>query len=117
MPVRSRPTTPRRRPLRPRAPRGARAPPAARGARAPAGGGTPTAEVQGQARQNFTVVNNTGHVVVTLNVSPSNENSWGPDILGRDVLANGESAAITFERGETQCMWDIKATYDDGDTT
>jgi hypothetical protein len=55
--------------------------------------------------------------VVTLNVSPSNENSWGPDILGRDVLANGESAAITFDRSETQCNFDIKATYDDGDTT
>jgi len=92
--------------------------PAAPAAPAPAeGDAAPTAEVQGQARQNFTVVNTTGHVVVTLNVSPSNENTWGPDILGRDVLANGESAAITFERGQTQCMWDIKATYDDGDTT
>jgi len=71
----------------------------------------------GQAQQNFTITNNTGHTVTTLNVSPTNENSWGPDILGRDVLANGESAQITFERGETQCAWDIKATYDDGGTT
>jgi hypothetical protein len=84
---------------------------------APAGGGTPSAEVQGAAQQNFTIQNNTGHVVVTLNVSPSNENSWGPDILGRAVLANGESAQITFPHGETQCSFDIKATYDDGDTT
>ena len=94
--------------------------PAAPAAPAPApaaGGATPSAEVHGLARQNFTVVNNTGHVVVTLNVSASNENSWGPDVLGRDVLANGESAAITFDRGETQCMWDIKATYDDRGTT
>ncbi|MEA3047438.1 MAG: hypothetical protein QOJ53_1770 [Sphingomonadales bacterium] len=81
------------------------------------GGGAPGAEVQGQARQNFTVVNNTGHTVMTLNVSAANDNSWGPDILGRDVLANGESAAITFERGESQCLWDIRATYQDGDTT
>ena len=84
---------------------------------APEGAGAPSAEVQGQARQNFTVVNNTGHTVMTLNVSASNENSWGPDILGRDVLSNGESAAITFERGESQCNFDIRATYDDGDTT
>ena len=54
---------------------------------------------------------------MTLNVSPSNENSWGPDILGRDTLANGESAQITFPHGETACNFDIKATYDDGDTT
>jgi hypothetical protein len=78
-----------------------------------AGGQAPA----GQARQNFTINNNTGHVLTTLNVSASNENSWGPDILGRDVLANGESAEISFERGETQCQWDVRATYDDGGTT
>ncbi|MGQ0590131.1 MAG: hypothetical protein ACT4N8_11480 [Sphingosinicella sp.] len=71
----------------------------------------------GQAQQNFTINNNTGHVLTTLNVSPSNEDEWGPDILGRDVLANGESAEISFARGETQCQWDIRATYDDGGTT
>jgi hypothetical protein len=71
----------------------------------------------GQAQQNFTLVNNTGHVVVTLNVSPNSEDEWGPDILGVDTLANGQSAQISFQRGESQCSWDIKATYDDGDTT
>ena len=85
---------------------------------APAGGAeAPAAPAGDQTNQNFTLVNNTGHVVTTLNVSPSNEDHWGPDILGRDVLANGESASITFPRAETQCQWDIKATYDDGDTT
>ena len=33
------------------------------------------------------------------------------------MLFRSESAAITFDRSETQCMFDIKATYDDGDTT
>jgi hypothetical protein len=80
-------------------------------------GAAPAAPAGDQTNQNFTLNNNTGHVVVTLNVSPSNEDSWGEDILGRDVLANGESAQITFERAETQCQWDIRATYDDGDTT
>ena len=70
-----------------------------------------------QTNQNFTLVNNTGHTVVTLNVSPNNENAWGPDILGADTLANGQTASITFPRGEEQCSWDIRATYDDGDTT
>lgn len=87
--------------------------PAGGNAAAPAGGEA----AAGQARQNFTITNNTGHVLTTLNVSASNENSWGPDILGRDVLANGESAEISFDRGETQCQWDIRATYDDGGTT
>jgi hypothetical protein len=89
---------------------------------APAGGNTAgggeegAAPAAGQARQNFSVVNNSGHVIMTLNVSPSNEDSWGPDILGRDTLANGETAEITFERGESQCNWDIRVTYDDNDT-
>ena len=81
-----------------------------------AGGEEGAAPAAGQARQNFSVVNNSGHTIMTLNVSPSNEDSWGPDILGRDTLANGETAEITFERGETQCSWDIRVTYDDNDT-
>jgi hypothetical protein len=68
------------------------------------------------AQQDFTLTNNTGHVIMTLNVSPSDSNNWGPDILGRDVLANGESAQITFDRNEDECVWDVRATYDDGDT-
>jgi hypothetical protein len=87
---------------------------------APAGGNTAggdTGAAPAGAQQNFTINNTTGHTVVTLKVSPSNQNSWGPDILGRDTLANGESAQITFPHGETQCNFDIQATYDDGGTT
>ncbi len=68
------------------------------------------------AAQDFTIHNNSGHTVVTLNVSPTSSNQWGPDILGRDVLANGESAQVTFDRNEDQCIWDIRATYNDGDS-
>ena len=66
------------------------------------------------ARQDFTVTNHTGHTIVTLNVSPHTDTRWGPDILGRDTLANGEQAEVTFDRNEDQCSWDIKVTYDDG---
>jgi hypothetical protein len=99
--------------------------PAAANTAAPAAPAAPTNAAGGEeggaatpaGQQNFTLVNNTGHTVVTLNVSASNQNSWGEDILGRDTLANGESAAITFPHGETECSFDIRATYDDGDTT
>ena len=91
--------------------------PAAPAAPGNAAGGETAAPAGDQTNQNFTLTNNTGHVVTTLNVSPSNSDQWGEDILGRDVLANGEAAQITFPRAETQCSWDIKATYDDGDTT
>ena len=66
------------------------------------------------AQQDFTVTNHTGHTIVTLNVSPHDDDHWGPDILGRDVLNDGEQAQVTFDRNEDQCSWDIKVTYDDG---
>jgi hypothetical protein len=93
--------------------------PAAPAGNSAAGGNNSAAAAPagGEAQQNFSVVNNTGHTVVTLNVSATNTDSWGPDILGRDTLANGESAQITFPRTTTQCNWDIKATYDDGTNT
>jgi hypothetical protein len=94
------------------------APAPAQPAQPAAGGGAPSADVQpGQARQNFTVVNQTGHTVMRLNVSASNDNNWGPDILGSQVLPNGQSADVTFNRNESSCLWDIRATYDDGGTT
>ena len=68
------------------------------------------------APQDFTLVNNSGHTVVTLNVSPTAEDEWGPDILGVEVLANGESAEVSFDPDEDHCRYDIRATYDDGDT-
>lgn len=75
----------------------------------------PTTAAAGQ--QDFTIINKTGHTVVNFQVSPTNDNNWGPDILGRDVLNNGESAKISFSRDAEECMWDLKATYDDDDTT
>lgn len=90
--------------------------PAENGAAEAEEGGAPSAAV-GTARQNFSVVNGTGHTVMTLNVSPTTEDEWGPDILGTDVLQNGQTAQVVFDRAESQCNYDIRATYDDGDTS
>jgi len=79
-------------------------------------GGAPSAAVQQAARQNFSVNNQTGHTVITLQVSASNDTNWGPDILGSQVLPNGQSADVSFDRDETSCLWDMRATFDDGTT-
>ena len=68
------------------------------------------------AQQDFTIVNNTGQAILTLNVSPADSNQWGPDILGMDVLGADEQAEISFDNEEEQCVWDIRVTYEDGDT-
>lgn len=79
--------------------------------------GGPSAVVSGAARQNFTVVNTTGQTVLTLHVSSVNDQNWGPDILGTSVIASGATAQVTFERDQSECMWDIRAVYVDGDTS
>lgn len=68
------------------------------------------------AQQDFTIVNHTGQAIMTLNVSPTNEQSWGPDILGVDVLAADEQADVTFSNDAEECLWDIRVTYEDGNT-
>lgn len=68
------------------------------------------------AQQDFVIVNNTGQTIMTLNVSPADEDTWGPDILGADVLAAGERGQVTFDRAEERCDWDLRVTYEDGDT-
>jgi hypothetical protein len=73
-----------------------------------------TAAFAGQ--QDFVIVNNTGQALLTLNVSPASEDTWGPDILGTEVLAAGERGEVSFANDEERCDWDIRVTYEDGDT-
>ena len=41
-------------------------------------------------------MNKTGLTIVELYVSPTSDDSWGDDILGQDVLKDGEDVDITF---------------------
>jgi len=68
------------------------------------------------AQQDFTIVNRTGQAIMTLNVSPTTQDAWGPDILGIDILAADEQAEISFANDEEECLWDIRVTYEDGET-
>ncbi|HVL69561.1 MAG TPA: hypothetical protein VM364_20045 [Vicinamibacterales bacterium] len=68
-----------------------------------------------QGKQDFTLVNRTGLVITELYVSPTEDDEWGEDILGRDVLKNGESADISFSRREKACKWDMKIVDEDDD--
>jgi len=62
----------------------------------------------------FTLNNTTDNTLVTLQISESGNNSWGEDILGRDMLAAGESAAVTIDDDLSDCEYDVRATFDDG---
>lgn len=64
-------------------------------------------------KQDFRIHNETGQIVATLHVSPSSETRWGPDLLPNDILEDGATALVTFDRHE-ECLWDIRVTYADG---
>ncbi|SNR99527.1 MULTISPECIES: argininosuccinate lyase [unclassified Azospirillum] len=67
-----------------------------------------------EAKQNFTLKNRTGYTISEVYVSPAKSDDWEEDILGRDVLSEGERVDITFSRKEKSCIWDLKVVYDDG---
>ena len=64
--------------------------------------------------QDFSVLNRTGMTIVALYVSEIDENSWEEDILGRDVLENGQEVAIRFKGyDDDNCDFDIRIDDDD----
>ncbi|MBQ6971513.1 MAG: hypothetical protein IJP86_04070 [Synergistaceae bacterium] len=62
--------------------------------------------------QDFILVNNTGYDIYFVNVSPTSTNDWEEDILGSDVLENGDAVTVRFGAGRTR-YWDIKAIFED----
>jgi hypothetical protein len=65
--------------------------------------------------QDFELVNRTGLTIAELYVSPAKDSEWGEDVLGRDVLKQGETVEIKFSRSEDTCNWDIKIVDEDDD--
>jgi cytoskeletal protein RodZ len=63
-----------------------------------------------EGKQDFTLHNETGVEIHSLYVSPHDKDEWGPDILGRDTLADGQSVEITFSPKEKAANWDLKVT-------
>jgi len=69
-----------------------------------------------QGKQDFVLVNRTGLIIAELYVSPADDDEWGEDVLGRDILKDGEKVEITFSRREKACKWDLKIVDEDDDS-
>lgn len=67
------------------------------------------------ADQDFQVVNRTGYQIDEVYVGASSSRSWGKDLMGRGSLGDGERVDITFPNRTTNCKFDIKVVYNDGD--
>lgn len=63
----------------------------------------------------FTLHNQSSSVVTEFYASPSDVGNWEQDILGVDVLGSGEAVQITIADGRSQCDYDLRLVFDDGD--
>lgn len=69
------------------------------------------------AKQDFELVNKTGYELNAVYVSPSKADDWDEDVMGQDVLGDGESVDIKFHRSNRSCKWDLKVVYSDDDSS
>lgn len=92
---------------------------------APANTATPAANTAANAAtapapaggaQDFNLVNKTGVIISSLYITPSDSEEWGEDILGKDVLGDGENTEIKFKRSEKAAKWDLKIEDSKGNT-
>ena len=66
--------------------------------------------------QDFTLVNETGVTIHEFHCSTVNTDKWEEDILGQDVLENGQSVDIKFHAAEDECNWDLMVKDSDGNS-
>jgi uncharacterized membrane protein len=64
----------------------------------------------------FTLTNSTDNVLMRLYISLPATDEWEEDILGDDVLGGGESLEISIDDGLPECVYDIRADFDDGES-
>jgi hypothetical protein len=70
-----------------------------------------------QGRQDFALVNRTGYQIDEVYIGPTSSTNWGRDILGSNVLGNNQVFNVRFGAATSECLWDIKVVYNDGDTS
>lgn len=68
-----------------------------------------------QGKQDFQLTNKTGYTIAEVYVAPSASEDWEEDVMGIDVLGNGDQVDITFPAREKTCIYDLRVVFDDGD--
>ena len=62
----------------------------------------------------FTLVNESSHTIVEMNVSPVSEELWGENILTVDAVEPGMSGDVTIADGLDVCEYDLRFVTDEG---
>jgi hypothetical protein len=63
----------------------------------------------------FELNNRSSYTVMEFYASPNDVGDWEQDILGEDVLPAGDSMRITIADARSQCEYDLRFVFDDGD--
>jgi len=61
------------------------------------------------------ITNKTGFTIFYLHVSPGNAKSWQEDVLGNDVILDGDSMRVTLT-GYNSPIFDIRLVDEDNDS-
>jgi len=63
----------------------------------------------------FELINVSGYDLVEFYTSPVDVGEWEEDVFGTGVLPSGNSVDVTIADGRTQCSYDLRFVFDDGD--
>lgn len=69
----------------------------------------------------FTVHNATGYDIDSVYVAPADDDDWGDDVMGEEVLEDGQSVEIQFSKAYEAVLlafnvdkYDLRLEYSDG---
>ena len=79
-----------------------------------AAGGLLVASVASAADRRVEIVNKTGLTITEFYASNTGASEWEEDILGTDILANGDTVEVNIDDGTGKCRFDFKAVFQNG---
>ena len=59
----------------------------------------------------FTLTNRTGYDIDSVYVVPSKQRDWGIDRLGKNILADGRSRFLAFNKSGNNCIYDMSVGW------
>ena len=71
--------------------------------------GTYATRAYAESNQDFVLWNDTGFFIGEVHVTLANDDEWGEDVLGEDILEPGDHTEITFSGYKPKdCIFDIQ---------
>lgn len=78
---------------------------------------TPLAAAAAEAKQDFSLINETGYDIKSVYVSSHRTDKWEEDVLGDDQLDDGAKVNIHFSPKTKTCKFDLKVVYEIDDSS